>query len=92
MTQSNRRTSVSIREDELIVELQDELLRVEWARVVRVHRQVRDRLVGEEIRLILQLEESADAGAPVELLREEQHAGIHWILAFSRIAKEPLVS
>ncbi len=61
MTQNDRGAGVLVARDELIVELEDELFLIERARSIRMHDEVRDGLIGEEIGRAFDLKETLDA-------------------------------
>ena len=61
MTQGHAVPGVAIAVNRLIVELQNVLCRIERRRAVRMHGQMRDRLVREKIRRAIQLQETVNA-------------------------------
>ena len=92
MAQGNSRIGVAIRINELVVELEHILSRVEWGGAVRVHGQVGHCLVREKIWRAVEFEKSPDARGPVQFLKQQKETGIDGIVSFSGIAQEALVS
>ena len=61
MTQGHAIAGVAIAVNRLIVELQNEICRIERCCAVRIHDQMRDRLIREKIGSAIQLQETFSA-------------------------------
>src|SRR3954470_13510915 len=91
VAQDELRSGVAIAIKKLIVELEDELARIERLRAVRMHRKLRQGLVGEEVRRVFEFEKAIHRDRPIEFTPEKEDAGVHGLGALLVIPEETVV-
>jgi len=92
MTQHQRGVCVAIGKNKLIVQLQDVPGRIEGARAILMHGEMRHGLICKKGRLPCQLQKARNALRPVELAKQQQSPGIDRALLLSRSAHKAVVA
>src|SRR5206468_6405285 len=92
MAQDDAVVGVAVGQLKLIIELQDELHRIECTGAIGMHCEVRQRLISEKIWYAFQFLKAFDGQRPVKLPEKEKNAGVYGIGRFGRIVQQALVA
>ena len=92
MAQDDAVVGVAVGQLKLIIELQNELRAIERTGAIGMHREVRHRLISEEIRRAVELLKPFHGQRPVEFPEKEKNAGVYGIGIFGWIAQQALVA
>ena len=92
MANGDHGAGIPVSINKLIVDLENELVRIERGRAIRMHGQMCDRLVRKEIGRAIQIVQPLKSHRPIELAKQKNEAGVGGIFFFARLRDQSFIT